>query len=148
MMEERRMRVDSNPIGALEEQFLATAYVAHPYRRPDVGWESEISQVTATEAEAFHKKYYVPANIVIAVVGDVKAEDAMPLLTRYFGPIPAAPKPEPMTTDFSANCGGSTVVIASGLGPPGMGPKYFVSSGIASAAFTSPTTAITMFAGT
>jgi len=98
VMEERRMRVDSNPIGALEEQFLATAYVAHPYRRPDVGWESEISQVTATEAEAFHKKYYVPANIVIAVVGDVKAADAMPLLTRYFGPIPAGPKPEPMTT--------------------------------------------------
>jgi predicted Zn-dependent peptidase len=98
VQEERRMRIDSNPIGAMVEQFLATAYVAHPYGRSGVGWESEISQVTATEAEAFHKKYYVPSNIVVAVVGDVKAAEAMPMLEKYFGPIPAGPKPEPMTT--------------------------------------------------
>jgi len=98
VQEERRMRIDSNPIGAMVEQFLATAYVAHPYGRSGVGWESEISQVNATEADAFHKKYYVPANIVIAVVGDVKASETMPMLTKYFGAIPAGPKPEPMTT--------------------------------------------------
>jgi predicted Zn-dependent peptidase len=98
VLEERRMRIDSSPIGRMVEQFLATAYVAHPYGRSGVGWESEISQVNATEAEAFHKKYYVPANIVVAVVGDVKASEAIPLLTKYFAPIPAGPKPEPMTT--------------------------------------------------
>src|SRR5271155_900235 len=98
VMEERRMRIDSNPIGRMEEQFLAAAYVAHPYHRPGVGWQSELSQITATEAEAFHKKYYVPANIVIAVVGDVKASEAMPVLERYFAPIPDGSKPEPMTT--------------------------------------------------
>jgi predicted Zn-dependent peptidase len=54
--------------------------------------------VNATEAAAFHAKYYVPANIVVAVVGDVKAADAMPMLTKYFGAIPAGPKPEEMTT--------------------------------------------------
>ena len=98
VQEERRMRTDSNPIGAMVEQFLATAYVAHPYRVPTLGWESEISQVNATEAAAFHAKYYVPGNIVVAVVGDVKAAEAMPMLTKYFGAIPAGPKPEPMTT--------------------------------------------------
>jgi predicted Zn-dependent peptidase len=98
VMEERRMRVDSSPIGRMVEQFLATAYVAHPYHRPNVGWMSELSQISATEADAFHKKYYVPANIVIAVVGDVKAEEAMPTLEKYFGPIPAGPKPEAMST--------------------------------------------------
>jgi len=98
VQEERRMRIDSDPEGRLEEQFLATAFVAHHYGTSGVGWESEISQVTATEADAFHKKYYVPANIVIAVVGDVKASEAMPILTKYFGAIPAGPKPEPMTT--------------------------------------------------
>ena len=98
VQEERRMRTDSNPIGAMVEQFLATAYVAHPYRVPTLGWESEISQVNATEAAAFHAKYYVPANIVVAVVGDVKAAEVMPMLTKYFGAIPAGPKPEPMTT--------------------------------------------------
>lgn len=98
VQEERRMRIDSNPTGRLVEQLLATAYVAHPYGRSGVGWESEISQVSATEAEAFHKKYYVPSNIVIAVVGDLKASTAMPMLEKYFSRIPAGPKPESMTT--------------------------------------------------
>jgi predicted Zn-dependent peptidase len=98
VQEERRMRVDSDPVGRMVEQFLATAYVAHPYRRPGVGWESEISQVSATEATKFHEKYYVPSNIVIAVVGDVKTSETMPILEKYFSPIPAGPKPEPMTT--------------------------------------------------
>ena len=98
VQEERRMRTDSNPVGAMVEQFLATAYMAHHYRVSPVGWESEISQISATEADAFHKKYYVPSNIVIAVVGDVKAADAIPMLTKYFGAIPAGPRPEPMTT--------------------------------------------------
>jgi predicted Zn-dependent peptidase len=111
VQEERRMRIDSSPTGAMVEQFLATAYVAHPYGRSGVGWESEISQVTATEADAFHKKYYVPANIVVAVVGDVKAADAMPILTKYFGAIPAGPKPEPMTTIEPAQFAEKTVVI-------------------------------------
>jgi predicted Zn-dependent peptidase len=98
VMEERRMRIDSSPIGRLVEQFLAAAYVAHPYQRPGVGWQSELSQISATEADAFHKKYYVPSNMVIAVAGDVKAADAMPIIEKYFGAIPAGPKPEGMTT--------------------------------------------------
>ena len=96
--EERRMRVDSSPIGRLEQEFLAAAYVAHPYGRPGVGWESDITQVTATEAAAFHSKYYVPSNIVIALVGDIDTAAALPMLEKYFGRIPAGPKPSPMTT--------------------------------------------------
>jgi predicted Zn-dependent peptidase len=111
VQEERRMRIDSDPIGRLVEQFLATAYVAHPYGRSGVGWESEISQVSATEAEAFHKKYYVPANIVVAVVGDVKASEAMPMLEKYFSTIPAGPKPLPMTTIEPPQFAEKSVVI-------------------------------------
>ena len=96
--EERRMRIDSSPQGRLVEEFLAASYMAHPYGRPGVGWESDITQVTATEAAAFHAKYYVPSNIVVAVVGDVDAKTALPILEKYFGRIPAGPKPEPMTT--------------------------------------------------
>ena len=98
VMEERRMRSDSSPIGRLVEQFLAAAYIAHPYQRPGIGWESDLRHITATEAEAFHKKYYVPANMVISVVGDVKASEAMPVLEKYFGAIPSGPKPEELTT--------------------------------------------------
>jgi predicted Zn-dependent peptidase len=117
VQEERRMRIDSNPIGAMIEQLEATAYVAHPYGRSGVGWESEISQVTATEADAFHKKYYVPANIVIAVVGDLKATDAVPILTKYFGPIPAGPKPEPMTTIEPQQFAEKSVVLREATQP-------------------------------
>lgn len=117
VQEERRMRIDSAPIGAMVEQFLATAYVAHPYGRSGVGWESEIGQVTATEAEAFHKKYYVPANIVVAVVGDLKAADAMPMLTKYFGAIPAGPKPDPMTAIEPPQFAEKSVVIREATQP-------------------------------
>jgi predicted Zn-dependent peptidase len=98
VMEERRMRTDSNPIGRLLEQFLATAYVAHPYGRSGVGWPSEVGQITATEAMEFHKKYYVGANLVVAVVGDVKAAEIMPMLEKYFSKVPAGPKPLLMPT--------------------------------------------------
>jgi predicted Zn-dependent peptidase len=111
VQEERRMRIDSSPTGRLVEQLLATAYVAHPYGRSGVGWESEISQVSATEAEQFHRKYYVPANIVVAVVGDVDAKRAMPMLERYFGAIPAGPPPEPMTTVEPPQFAEKSVVI-------------------------------------
>jgi predicted Zn-dependent peptidase len=117
VQEERRMRIDSSPVGAMVEQFLATAYVAHPYGRSGVGWESEISQVNATEAEAFHKKYYVPSNIVIAVVGDVKAAEAMPMLIKYFGAIPTGPKPEPMTTVEPKQFAEKSVVIREASQP-------------------------------
>ena len=98
VIEERRMRVDSDPIGRLVEQFAATAYVAHNYKRGEIGWPSEVSHITATEAMAFHKKYYVGGDIVVAVVGDVDTKTAMPMLEKYFSRVPAGPKPEEMTT--------------------------------------------------
>jgi predicted Zn-dependent peptidase len=117
VQEERRMRVDSSPTGALVEQLLATAYTAHPYGRSGLGWPSEISQVSATEADTFHKKYYVPSNIVVAVVGDVKASEALPMLEKYFGAIPAGPKPEPMTTIEPKQFAEKSVVIREATQP-------------------------------
>ena len=98
VIEERRMRTDSEPIGRLIEQFLATAYVAHNYGRSSIGWPSEVSQINATEAMEFHKKYYVGSNIVVAVVGDIDAKTAMPMLEKYFSKVPGGPTPEEMTT--------------------------------------------------
>ena len=117
VQEERRMRIDSSPTGRMLEQFVATAYVAHPYRRPGVGWESDISQVTATQADTFHQKFYVPSNIVISVVGDVKASETMPVLERYFSTIPAGPKPLPVTTVEPPQYAEKTVVIKEATQP-------------------------------
>ncbi len=111
VIEERRMRTDSNPIGRLVEQFLSTAYVAHNYGRSGIGWPSEVSQINATEAMEFHKKYYVGANIVVAMVGDVKASEVLPMLVKYFSRIPAGPKPEEMTTVEPRQFAEKTVAI-------------------------------------
>jgi predicted Zn-dependent peptidase len=117
VMEERRMRIDSSPVGRMVEQFLAAAYVAHPYQRPGVGWASELSQITATQAETFHKKYYVPANIVVAVAGDLKAEQVMPVLEKYFGRIPAGPRPEEMTTVEPRQVAEKSVILKEATQP-------------------------------
>ena len=117
VMEERRMRTDSNPIGRLLEQFLATAYVAHNYGRSGVGWPSEVGQITATEAMEFHKKYYTGSNIVVSIVGDVKASEALPMLEKYFSRVPAGPKPEEMTTVEPRQFAEKTVVIREATQP-------------------------------
>jgi len=70
-----------------------------------------VSQITATEAMAFHEKYYVGANIVVSVVGDVKASQAIPLLEKYFSRVPAGPKPEEMTTVEPKQFAEKSVVI-------------------------------------
>ena len=117
VQEERRMRVDSNPIGRMVEEFLAAAYTAHHYRVPAVGWESDISQVSASEATAFHEKYYVPSNIVIAVVGDVDTAKVMPMLERYFSAIPAGPKPPELATVEPPQTVEKTVTIREATQP-------------------------------
>src|SRR5256714_13751426 len=96
--EERRLRTDSSPQGRLIEQFLSSAFIAHPYGRPVVGFPSDLRAFSATDAVNFYHKYYVPANIVITVVGDVKAAEAMPIIEKYFGRIPAGPETEPLRT--------------------------------------------------
>ncbi len=93
VFEERRMSTDSDPTGRLIEQFMAAAFMAHPYHRPTIGWASDLRRFSASDAERFFHSYYVPANMVVAVVGDIKAVTAMPILERYFGRLPAAPRP-------------------------------------------------------
>ena len=98
VIEERRMRTDSNPIGRLLEQFNAAAFEAHPYHRPTVGWMSDLNTFSATEAQHFFDTYYIPANMVVAVAGDVKSSQAMPILEKYFSRLPAHPQPDEATT--------------------------------------------------
>jgi predicted Zn-dependent peptidase len=98
VIEERRMRTDSNPPGRLFEQFIEEAFAAHPYHRPTIGWMSDLNTFSATDAQHFFDKYYVPANMVIALVGDLKASEVMPVIERYFSRLPARPQPDERTT--------------------------------------------------
>ena len=98
VMEERRMRVESNPIGRLLEQFTTAAFQAHPYQRPTAGWMSDLNSFSATDAEKFFQEYYIPSNMVVTVVGDVKAAQAMSMIAKYFERIPSGPVPDERTT--------------------------------------------------
>jgi predicted Zn-dependent peptidase len=98
VIEERRLRTDSNPTGRLLEQFITAAFQASQYHRPTIGWMSDLNSFSATDALHFFDEYYIPSNMVVTVVGDVKASEAMPMIEKYFGRIPSHPKPDERTT--------------------------------------------------
>jgi predicted Zn-dependent peptidase len=98
VMEERRMRTESQPIGRLIEQALAAAFMAHPYRLPVVGYMSDLRSLTRENAIDFYEKYYVPSSMVIAIVGDVNADEVLPIVEKYFDRLPARPVPPPLRT--------------------------------------------------
>ncbi len=96
--EERRMRTDSNPFGKLIEQFVSIAFQAHPYHVPTIGYMSDIQYYSRKEAKAFFEKYYAPANLTVAIVGDVNTDDVIKLAEKYWGRIPYRPAPDRIAT--------------------------------------------------
>ncbi len=117
VMEERRLRTESNPNGRLFEQFSATAFFAHPYKQPVVGYMSDLLSFTREDAEAFYRKYYVPADMTIAIVGDVKAEAILPIIDTYFGRLPAGPKPDALRTVEPKQTAEKTVLLVDPAQP-------------------------------
>lgn len=99
--EERRMRTDDQPRAALMEQLNAATFVASPYHRPVIGWMGDLDSMTPDDVRAFHRQWYVPANAVVVVAGDVDPERVRALAEQAYGRIPARavpvrkPRPEP-----------------------------------------------------
>jgi predicted Zn-dependent peptidase len=91
VMEERRQRVESDPDGKLYEQFISTAYKAHPYGRPIIGWTDDLANLSPDSLRNIFAKYKTPENIVIAVVGDINPAVTLKLIDKYFGRIPTSP---------------------------------------------------------
>ena len=115
--EERRMRTESEPQGKLVEAENATAFEAHPYRVPPVGWASDIENLRVEDAQAFFDKYYVPGNITMAVVGDVNPIRIRALAEKYFSRIPKKPLPDPVLTIEPAQDGMKHVEVVSPAQP-------------------------------
>jgi len=111
VMEERRLTTESQPVGRLLEEFLAIAYKAHPYGEPIVGHMSDIETLTRPEAEAFFKKYYIPSNLTVAIVGDVNPQRVKELAQIYFSRIPGGPKPDPVETVEPPQLGQRRVIV-------------------------------------
>lgn len=95
---ERRSSVDNDNFGTLMEQMQATAWTAHPYQFPTIGWPSDIEHWTAADLKKFFKTYYAPNNAVLVVVGDVQPAQVFALADKYLAPLPKQPAPTPITT--------------------------------------------------
>jgi zinc protease len=94
VIEERRLRVDNNPIAAMFEALRSVAYSAHPYQWPTIGWMDDIRKVTVEDLERYYRVHYVPNNAFLVVVGDVDAERFVEAARRAFGPTATGTAPE------------------------------------------------------
>ncbi|MGY6530236.1 MAG: M16 family metallopeptidase [Cyanobacterium sp.] len=97
ILEERRLRTDNSAIGKMVEEFLLTAFVSHPYRRPVIGFEEDIRNLTTANVQDFFDAHYGGSNITIAMVGDVNPSEARRMAEDYFGRFPDSVKPSPLS---------------------------------------------------
>lgn len=95
---ERRLSVDNDNFGLLDEQLWATAFIAHPYQWPVVGWMSDIQSWTMADLKHHFEMGYSPSNATMVVVGDVSPEEIFGLCHKYIEPIPSHEPPPPVTT--------------------------------------------------
>src|SRR5262249_5329914 len=91
--EEKRLRVDNNPIGKAIERFRMLAYKKHPYNWTAIGTIEDLEKITPADCQKFYDTYYQPNNATLIVVGDVAEADVRRLAEQHFGPIPRAAAP-------------------------------------------------------
>ncbi len=95
---ERRLRVEDDNTGFLAEQVQSTAFAAHPYHFPTIGWPSDIEGWTLADLQAFFKTYYAPNNCTFVVAGDVDPAQVFALARKYLAPIPRQAPPPAIRT--------------------------------------------------
>jgi zinc protease len=93
VLEERRMRTDSDPADQLNEAVLATLYTHHPYGTPVIGWGHEIEGLDREDAFAYYHRFYTPENAILIVAGDVEAGEVIDLAKSTYGKVPARGEP-------------------------------------------------------
>ena len=111
VMEERRWRTDDKPQSKVSEQFQSTAYVAHPYARPVIGWMNDLENMTAADAREWYNTWYAPNNATLVVVGDVRTDDVVKLAKQYFGSIKPHALPDRKPQAEPAQIGERRVVV-------------------------------------
>lgn len=86
--EERRMRTEDDPTSTMVEEMMATAFMAHPYQWPVIGWMADLNNLTRDDLYNYYRTYYAPNNATIVVVGDFNTRVLLPKIEKYFGRIP------------------------------------------------------------
>ena len=93
--EERRMRVDNQPYGRLNEIIYDQAFTVHPYKHATIGSMKDLEAASVEDVRDFYRTYYVPSNATLALVGDFDSAQAMQLITQYLGRVPKAEREVP-----------------------------------------------------
>jgi zinc protease len=109
--EERRLRVEDVPMAYLIEQMYAQAFMVHPYHWPIIGWFNDLDAMTREDLKTYYEKYYVPNNATLVIVGDVKAETALPLIKKHFEGIPQGSPPPPLSAVEPEQKGERRIVV-------------------------------------
>lgn len=91
--EERRLRSEDDPQGALVEALFAHAFLSHPYHWPVIGWFADLDAMSLEDLQRHYDTFYSPNNATLVVAGDVKADSLLPTIKRLFEPIPRGPSP-------------------------------------------------------
>ena len=91
--EERRQRTEESPRARMFEAMTAMVYQASPYRRPVVGWMSDLDAMTPQDARDFYQRWYTPGNAAVVIAGDVEVAKVRQMAERIYGGIPARPLP-------------------------------------------------------
>ncbi|HQG47314.1 MAG TPA: pitrilysin family protein, partial [bacterium] len=117
IQEERRLGVESQPIGKLLEEFFAAAYKAHPYGGPVVGHMSDLRTFSRQDAIEYFKAHYNPANLVVAIVGDVRAPEVIKMAETYWGRLPKGAAPTPVFTEEPAQLGQKRIEVEDAMQP-------------------------------
>jgi zinc protease len=115
---ERRLRIEDSNAALLDEQVQATAFLAHPYRIPTIGWPSDIQSWTMADLQNFFHTYYAPNNCTLVLVGAVDPEQVFALARKYFGPTPGRDAPPPVRTREPEQLGERRLVLER----PGQNP--------------------------
>jgi len=98
VIEERRLRIEDQPASVLGEVMRATAFLAHPYRWPVIGWLSDIEGYTREDLVQYYRTYYAPNNATLVVAGDIRKDELLPRIQALFGKIPRGPDPPKVVT--------------------------------------------------
>jgi zinc protease len=89
VLEERRMRTDSDPADLLNEAVQSALFTRHPYGLPIIGWADDIAGLGRADALAYYERFYTPENAILVVAGDVEPDDVTTLAGEVYGKIPA-----------------------------------------------------------
>jgi zinc protease len=93
--EERRMRIENQPYGRLNEILFSHAFTTHPYRHPVIGSMEDLEAATIDDVRDFYRTYYVPANCTMVIAGDFDTAQVKEMIDRYLARVPAATQPVP-----------------------------------------------------